>query len=109
MNQKFFPTKENYFGKKLSPFDTNQRFNFPLAHSPMLTYYGLSPPSKDYNYYSPKRDSLDKNNKINSKKLIPNFNTSPSDFFNKIGNTNPIDKNNEENSKTLQEKMEPFV
>ena len=56
INQKFFPSKENFFGTKFSPLNTNQRSFSPKAHSPILNYYiGLSPPSYEYNnYYSPK-------------------------------------------------------
>ena len=112
INQKFFPSKENFFGTKFSPLNTNQRSFSPKAHSPILNYYiGLSPPSYEYNnYYSPKKDSIGKVNKNNSKKLSPNFNASPSDFFNKVNtNNNKNGKDNEEDTKTLQEKMEKFV
>ena len=106
MNQKFFPSKENFFGTKLSPVNINIKSYSPGEHSPILNYYGLSPSSQDFNYYSPKKDSIGKINNYNSKKLSPNFNISPSDFFNK---NNKIEKENEDNSKTLQEKMERFV
>ena len=108
MNQKFFPSKENYFGTKLSPIN-NYRPLSPKAHSPILNYYiDLSPPAIDYNnYYSPKRDNVIKSSKNNFKKLSPNFNVSPSDFFNKdINNGKEI---NEDDSQTLKEKMEPFI
>jgi len=112
MNQKFFPSKENFFGMKLSPLNSNQRSVSPKAHSPILNYYiGLSPPSYEYNnYYSPKKDSFGKANKNYSKKLSPNYNASPSDFFNKVNpNNNKNEKDEVEEAKTLQEKMEKFV
>ena len=108
MNQKFFPLKEKFFGSKPSPI----RSFSPKAHSPILTYYGLSPNFQEINYYSPKikKESPKKINRINSSKMSPNFNTSPSAIFNvtKGGNKNEED-NNVNNNKTLQEKIEPFV
>ena len=111
MNQKFFPSKENYFGTKLSPIN-NYRPISPKAHSPILNYYmPLSPPTYDYNnYYSPNKDNAIKSSKNNIKKLSPNFNISPSDFFNKKVTSHKNSKEtNEEESQTLQEKMEQLV
>ena len=123
MNQKFFPTKENYFGIKTSPINNMGRSISPGTHSPILNYYaGISPHGDSY--YSPKNE-LDNNNIMSnnfSGKLSPNFNYSPSHIFN-IQNTNNKDirtniqnfkmqnnfNNNEDDSKTLQEKMAPFV
>lgn len=55
MNQKFFPSKENYFGVKTSPYCTQRCISPKSHHSPILNYYaGLSPESHDFTYYSPK-------------------------------------------------------
>ena len=108
MNQKYFPSKENFFGTKASPILSIS----PKAHSPILNYYaGLSPQEPEIGYYSPKikKENLVKINKNNSKKLSPNFNTSPSDIFNVVENSNKINLQREDDSKTLQEKMAPYV
>ena len=120
MNQKFFPSKENYFGIKTSPSNITRSYS-PGAHSPILNYYaGLSPGGGNFDCYSPKDEY---NNNINnnnfSGKLSPNFNYSPSTIFN-VPNSNKDIRNNlqnfklqnnlnEDDSKTLQEKMAPFV
>ena len=119
MNQKFFPSKENYFGIKTSPSNITRSYS-PGAHSPILNYYaGLSPGGGNFDSYSPKDEY---NNNINnnfSGKLSPNFNYSPSTIFN-VPNSNKDIRNNlqnfklqnnlnEDDSKTLQEKMAPFV
>ena len=115
-NQKYFPSKENFFGVKSSPTNTIERQLSPGSHSPILNYYsGLSQDSQD-NIYSPK-NSLTNNQ--NSKQLSPNFNYSPSTIFNAPKN-NSKDLNsfnnfslhtlgNAENEKTLQEKMDQFL
>ena len=108
MNQKFFPSKENFFGTKASPI----RSISPKAHSPILNYYaGLSPHEPEIGYYSPKikKENFVKINRNNSKRLSPNFNTSPSDIFNAVENSNKINFQREDDSKTLQEKMAPYV
>ena len=108
MNQKYFPSKENFFGKKTSKADISPS---PSSQSPILNYYAttVSPENQDY-YYS--------NNNNNSNKLSPNFNYSPSVIFNQPNNIKDLSLlqnfslqntgNNEEDSKTLQEKMDPF-
>ena len=108
MNQKYFPSKENFFGKKTSKADISPS---PSSQSPILNYYAtsVSPENQDY-YYS--------NNNNNSNKLSPNFNYSPSVIFNQPNNIKDANLlqnfslqntgNNEEDSKTLQEKMDPF-
>jgi len=120
MNQKFFPSKENYFGIKTSP---NTNFGRPVSpvQSPILNYYaGLSPKAEDLNNISPKNDGNNLNANNFSGKLSPNFNYSPSTIFNvhnsskEIKNINNLAfqnnlNNNEDDSKTLQEKMAPFV
>ena len=125
MNQKFFPSKENYFGIKTSPKNNMERSFSPgaRAHSPILDYYaGISPHGASY--YSPKNELDINNNTQNSfsGKLSPNYNFSPSHIFNMQQNSNKDVrsniqnfnlqnnfKNNEEDNKTLQEKMAPFV
>ena len=106
LNQKFFPSKENYFGVKASPTHGMSSG----AHSPILNYYSnVSPDGNDY-YYSPKEGN--NQNSFNSNKISPlNFNYSPSTIFNmpKNNNQNKDLSNNEEDLKTLQEKMEPLV
>ena len=120
MNQKFFPSKENYFGIKTSP---NKNIGRPVSpvQSPILNYYaGLSPKGEDLNNISPKNDGSNLNGNNFSGKLSPNFNYSPSTIFNvhnsskEIKNINNLTlqnnlNNNEDDSKTLQEKMAPFV
>ena len=115
LNQKFFPSKENYFGMKASPPRGGGRPVSPGAHSPILNYYNVSPEVNEL-YYSPKENNNMNNNTSN--KISPlNFNNfSPSNFFNKPKNSNQNKdssinnlSNYEEDSKTLQEKMEPLV
>jgi hypothetical protein len=101
MNQKYFPSKENFFGKKTSKADISPS---PSSQSPILNYYAtsVSPENQDY-YYS--------NNNNNSNKLSPNFNYSPSIIFNQPNNNKDSSLlqnfslqntgNNEEDSKTL--------
>ena len=119
MNQKFFPSKENYFGIKTSP---NNNLGRPVSpvQSPILNYYaGLSPKAEDLNNISPKNDGSNLNGNTFSGKLSPNFNYSPSTIFvhkssKEIKNINNLTlqnntNNNEDDYKTLQEKMAPFV
>ena len=122
MNQKFFPSKENFFGIKTSP--KNMVRPISPAHSPILNYYaGLSPKAEDFNNLSPKNDYYNNlNTNSFSGKLSPNFNYSPSTIFN-FQNSNKDIKNSfnnnfsfpnnlnniDDDSKTLQEKMAPFV
>ena len=123
MNQKFFPSKENYFGIKTSPKNNMGRPISPGSHSPILNYYaGLSPKGDSLGCYSPKNDNNNCNNSnIFSGKLSPNFNYSPSTIFNAQKSNKDIRShiqnfsfnnnlnNNEDDYKTLQEKMAPFV
>ena len=123
MNQKFFPSKENYFGIKTSPNNMTRAIS-PGAHSPILNYYaGISPHGDSLGFYSPKNDYENNNSNTNtfSGKLSPNFNYSPSHIFNIQHSNKDIRSNlqnfklqnnfnnNEDDSKTLQEKMAPFV
>ena len=123
MNQKFFPSKENYFGIKTSPMNIGRSYS-PKTHSPILNYYaGISPNGNNLGYYSPKNEydnnnlNLNINNSNNfSGKLSPNFNYSPSHIFNFQNSSKDIRSNiqnnfnnNEDDSQTLQEKMDPFV
>ena len=113
-NQKYSPSKGNFFGIKSSPTHTKE--NQLGAHSPLLNYYsGLSQDDKDY-LYSSKNNFT---NKHNSKQLSPDFNYSPSTIFNAPKN-NVKDLNsfnsfslqtsgNFEKEKTLQEKMGQFL
>ena len=109
LNQKFFPSKENFFGVKASPTHGIGKTMSSGTHSPILNYFSnVSPEGKDY-YYSPKENNQNSNN---SNKISPlNFNFSPSTIFNKpkTNSQNNNLSNNEEDSKTLQEKMEPLV
>ena len=122
MNQKFFPSKENYFGIKTSPKNTGRPIS-PI-HSPILDYYAGLSPKKDELNTSPKNDyynNLNLNPNNFSGKLSPNFNYSPSTIFNDQKSNKDVRNsfsnnftfqnfnNNEEDSKTLQEKMAPFV
>ena len=113
MNQKFFPLKSNFFGIKSSPVNINVRSLSPAVHSPILNYYSqLSPQGNSFNFYSPKKNSsmnVNLNSNNNSKKLSPNFNFSPSAIFNANTSNKNIRSKNEEDSKTLQEKMAPYV
>ena len=106
MNQKYFPSKEEFFGKRTNRADISLS---PTSHSPILNYYSsYSPENQDF-YFS---------NNNNSNKLSPNFDYSPSTIFNAPKNckdganfqnfTLHSSGNNEEDSKTLQEKMDPF-
>ena len=107
MNQKFFPSKENFFGTKASPI----RSISPKAHSPILNYYaGLSPQEPEITYYSPKskKESFIKFNR-NSSKVSPNFNTSPSAIFNVESSNKNSNIQREEDTIPLQEKMAPYV
>ena len=110
LNQKFFPSKENYFGMKASPIHGMGKTSSSGVHSPILNYYSnVSPEGKDY-FCSPKEAT--NQNSFNSNKISPlNFNYSPSTIFNnpKNINQNKDSSNNEEDSKTLQEKMETLV
>ena len=108
-SQKFFTSKDNYFGEKASPLCSIS----PKAHSPILnSYSGLSPLKQNINYYSPKikKENFTKINRNNSSKISPNFNTSPSAIFNAVESS--INNNNnqaEDDTKTLQEKIASFV
>ena len=107
---KNFISKENYFGVKASPTHGIGKTLSSGAHSPILNYYSnVSSEGKDY-YYSPKE--ANNQSSFNSNKISPlNFNYSPSTIFNmpKNNNQNKDLSNNEDDSKTLQEKMEPLV
>ena len=97
MNQKFFPSKENFFGTKTLK-KTNLRSFSPPTHSPIMNYYSQSFQGEELNFYPLKKNDND------IRKLSSNLLYNPSDYFN-IGNN--YDKNAD--NKTLQEKMEPFV
>ena len=97
MNQKFFPSKENFFGTKTLE-KTNLRSFSPPTHSPIMNYYSQSFQGEELNFYPLKKNDND------IRKLSSNLLYNPSDYFN-IGNS--YEKN--EDNKTLQEKMEPFV
>ena len=77
MNQKFFPSKENYFGVKTSPKHMSDKSVSPGSQSPILNYYS--------NINSEKQDYYFSNNN-NPNKLSPNFNYSPSTIFNAPNN-----------------------
>ena len=122
MNQKYFPLKENYFGIKASPSNNFGKLSSP-SHSPILNYYAgleLSPKGDSFGFHSPKNECNICNTSNNfSGKLSPNFNYSPSTIFvnnnkdrkNSLQNfsLNSNTNNNEEDSKTLKEKMAPLV
>ena len=103
MNQKFFPSKEDFFGFKTSPEKINLRSYSPNSNSPIFNYYSMNLLGQDNNFFSPKKEEY------NKRKISHNYNYSPNAIFNTI-NTNQNDINiNIENSQTLQEKLEPFV
>ena len=108
LNEKFFPSKENYFGVKTSPTRGMGKTSSSGNHSPILNYYAnVSPEGKDY-YYSPKESA--NQNSFNSNKISPlNFNFSPSNIFINPKNNNQNKESNENDSQTLQEKMAPLV
>ena len=97
MNQKYFPSKENFFGTKTSE-KANIRTYSPPTHSPIMNYYSSSLLGEELNFFSPKK------NDNNLNRFSPNFNYNLSSYFN-LGNEN-IGYND---NKTLQEKIEPFV
>ena len=107
MNQKYFPSKEDFFGVKMSPEKKNLSSYSPHPNSPILNYFsGLS--AHDENIYSPTKNYFDNNNNY-FRKFSPNFESNPSKFFNeKFSNQNPGNINMEE-SQSLQERMAPFV
>ena len=103
MNQKFFPSKEDFFGFKTSPEKINLRSYSPNSNSPIFNYYSMNLLGQDNNFFSPKKEEY------NKRKISHNYNYSPNAIFNTI-NTNQNDINiNIKNSQTLQEKLEPFV
>ena len=115
INEKYFPSKENFFGIKTSPTLLNKSMS-PNNNSPILNYFTGMSPGK----LSPKdpNDSYNKNN--NNSKYSPvdfNFNYSPSNYFNEKKKSSkdlmnfslPNSGNNDEDSKPLQEKIDPFM
>ena len=114
LNQKYFPSKENFFGVKTSPKSNKGNPLSSGSHSPILNYFsGLSPERKDY-YPSPK-EGLYNNQNVNNKLSPLNFNYSPSTIFNAPNNKdmNSFSLQNsgnfDDDNKTLQEKMNEFV
>ena len=114
LNQKYFPSKENFFGVKTSPKSNKGNPLSSGSHSPILNYFsGLTPERKDY-YPSPK-EGVYNNQNINNKLSPLNFNYSPSTIFNAPNNKdmNSFSLQNsgnfDEDNKTLQEKMNEFV
>ena len=107
MNQKYFPSKENFFGVKMSPEKNNLNSYSPHPNSPILNYFsGLS--AHDEDIYSPTKNYFNNNSNF-FRKFSPNFESNPSTFFNeKFSNQNTRNINAEE-SKSLQERMAPFV
>ena len=103
-----FPLKENYFGVKASPTRGIGRTSSSGAHSPIYNYYSISSDGKEY--YSSPKEGMNQIS-INSNKVSPvNFNSSPTNFFNITKNNNQSkDFLNNEEEKTLQEKMETLV
>ena len=110
MNKKNFPSKENFFGVKTSPNKKVDTSLSPSSHSPILNYFSS---------ISPENQDLFLSNNNNPNKLSPNFNYSPSTIFNAPSNNNKEGNsfqnfslqntaNIEDESKTLQEKMEIF-
>ena len=117
INQKFFPSKENYFGIKTSPKNMDRTIS--PSHSPILNYYaGLSPNGEDINNHSPQNECFRNLLDNFSGNISPYSNYSPSNFFydqnsskdTKISSNNNYNSNsNEEEAKTLQEKMAPLL
>ena len=101
MNQKFFPSKEKYFGKKpkrsISPFNNNQNLN---CYSPKennilsLENYLYANTNKNSPMFSPHYSASDQN-----------FDCSPGNIFVNFNNGRRAN-NSENNEKSLQEKIE---
>ena len=107
MNQKYFPSKENFFGVKMSPEKKNLNSYSPHPNSPILNYFsGLS--AHDEDIYSPTKNYFNNNSNF-FRKFSPNFESNPSTFFNEKFSNQNIRNINTEDSKSLQERMAPFV
>ena len=107
MNQKYFPSKENFFGVKMSPEQKNLNSYSPHPNSPILNYFsGLS--AHDEDIYSPTKNYFNNNSNF-FRKFSPNFESNPSTFFNEKFSNQNIRNINTEDSKSLQERMAPFV
>ena len=98
MNQKYFPSKENYFGIKMSPEKIHLRSSSPRTNSPILNYFS--------NFSPPDENILENNN---FRKIGPNFELSPNDYYIKKSLTQNFGNININDSRTLQERMAPFV
>ena len=107
MNQKYFPSKENFFGVKMSPEKNKLNSYSPHPNSPILNYFsGLSAHDKDI--YSPTKNYFNNNSNF-FRKFSPNFESNPSTFFNEKFSNQNIRNIHAEESKSLQERMAPFV
>ena len=107
MNQKYFPSKENFFGVTMSPEKKNLNSYSPHPNSPILNYFsGLS--AHDEDIYSPTKNYFNNNSNF-FRKFSPNFESNPSTFFNEKFSNQNIRNINTEDSKSLQERMAPFV
>ena len=106
MNQKYFPSKENYFGIKMSPEKLNFNSQSPHPNSPVFNYFsGISP--KDEEDISPLKNIYGKNN--NFKKLSYNFDRHPNIFLQENFRNQNMNNINMEEPKSLQERMSPFI
>ena len=76
MNQKFFPSKEDFFGFKTSPEKINLRSYSPNSNSPIFNYYSMNLLEQDNDFYSPKKEEY------NKRKISHNYNYSPNAIFN---------------------------
>ena len=103
MNQKYFPSKENYFGIKMSPEKKNLRSYSPNSHSPILNYFSNFSPEDDM------VKNLYKNDNENSTKMRQNFEINPSNLFIKKSLTQNFSNINLEDRRTLQDKMAPYL
>jgi len=107
MIQNYFPSKENYFGVKMSPEKNNLSSYSPHPNSPILNYFsGLS--AHDEDIYSPTKNYFNNNSNF-FRKFTPNFESNPSTFFNEKFSNQNTRHINTEGSKSLQERMAPFV
>ena len=94
MNQKYFPSKENFFGTKAAE-KTSIRTYSPPTHSPIINYYSSNLLGEELNFPNKYENNL---------RFSPNFNFNPSSYFNLSNENIGYDDN-----KTLKEKIEPFA
>ena len=64
MDQKYFPTKEKFFGVKTSPEKINLRSYSPPSHSAILNYYSINPQGEIPHNFAHKKDNKTLQDKI---------------------------------------------